>query len=89
MLLFPCPTQEWAANVCYQEYDVPDEFPLELRQYLPNVNYTHDAQRQDLRNYFQNLSVDLTTVQCIHWGTNVHILLLREEIGKFINQSGI
>lgn len=38
-------TNEWAANVCYQEYDVPDGFPLELRQYIPNVNYRHDTQR--------------------------------------------
>ncbi|XP_060900137.1 SET domain-containing protein 9 [Labrus mixtus] len=33
------------ANVCYQEYDVPDTFPIELRQYLPNVNYSQDSQR--------------------------------------------
>lgn len=33
------------ANVCYQEYDVPDKFPIELRQYLPNVNYSLDTQR--------------------------------------------
>ncbi|XP_040026292.1 SET domain-containing protein 9 [Gasterosteus aculeatus] len=36
---------EAPANVCYQEYDVPDKFPVQLRQYLPNVNYSHDAQR--------------------------------------------
>ncbi|CAM4728826.1 unnamed protein product [Leuciscus chuanchicus] len=29
-------SNEKAANVCYQEYDVPDGFPLELRQFLPN-----------------------------------------------------
>ncbi|XP_071764117.1 SET domain-containing protein 9 [Centroberyx gerrardi] len=34
-----------SANVCYQEYDVPNAFPLELRRYLPNVNYSHDTQR--------------------------------------------
>lgn len=33
------------ANVCYQEYDVPVKFPIELRQYLPNVNYSQDTQR--------------------------------------------
>ncbi|CAN9503164.1 unnamed protein product [Ophioblennius macclurei] len=33
------------ANVCYQEYDVPDMFPMELHQYLPNVNYSQDAGR--------------------------------------------
>lgn len=32
--------------MCYQEFDVPKEFPLELRQYLPNINYKSDAQRQ-------------------------------------------
>ncbi|KAL7848261.1 hypothetical protein AOLI_G00229790 [Acnodon oligacanthus] len=38
-------SNEKAANVCYQEFDVPDVFPLELRQYLPNVNYRTDIQR--------------------------------------------
>ncbi|CAL8320312.1 unnamed protein product [Lota lota] len=33
------------ANVCYQEYDVPRVFPLELYQYLPNVKYSHEIQR--------------------------------------------
>lgn len=36
-------SNERAANVCYQEYDVPDTFPIELRQYLPNVNFSQDA----------------------------------------------
>ncbi|XP_029432718.1 SET domain-containing protein 9 isoform X2 [Rhinatrema bivittatum] len=31
-------------NVCYQEFDVLEDFPLELRQYLPNVNYSHDIE---------------------------------------------
>lgn len=38
-------SNEWPANVCYQEYDVPDIFPIELRQYLPNVNYSQDTHR--------------------------------------------
>ncbi|KAF7669800.1 hypothetical protein LDENG_00124580 [Lucifuga dentata] len=38
-------SNEWPANVCYQEYDVPKEFPIELHHYLPNVNYSHDTQR--------------------------------------------
>lgn len=33
------------ANVCYQEYDVPHRFPMELRRYLPNVNYSQGTQR--------------------------------------------
>uniref|UniRef100_A0A3P9HJH4 SET domain containing 9 n=1 Tax=Oryzias latipes TaxID=8090 RepID=A0A3P9HJH4_ORYLA len=33
------------ANVCYQEYDVPDTFPIELWQFLPNVNFSQDARR--------------------------------------------
>ncbi|KAM4552429.1 SET domain-containing protein 9 [Odontesthes bonariensis] len=33
------------ANVCYQEYDVPERFPIELRQYLPNVNYSQETHR--------------------------------------------
>ncbi|MED6265205.1 hypothetical protein CHARACLAT_023030 [Characodon lateralis] len=39
-------SNERPANVCYQEYDVPDSFPIELRQYLPNVNYSHCTQRR-------------------------------------------
>ncbi|TRY88139.1 hypothetical protein DNTS_029447 [Danionella cerebrum] len=38
-------SNERAANVCYQELDVPEEFPLELRQFLPNVNYRVDTRR--------------------------------------------
>lgn len=38
-----------SANVCYQEYDVPSTFPLELRQYLPNVNYSQDTIHRPLR----------------------------------------
>ncbi|XP_051542338.1 SET domain-containing protein 9 isoform X1 [Myxocyprinus asiaticus] len=38
-------SNEMAANVCYQEFDIPNGFPLELRQYLPNVNYRPDTQR--------------------------------------------
>ncbi len=46
-LLSVLSSTEKAANVCYQEYDVPDGFPLELRQFLPNVKYRADTQRQD------------------------------------------
>ncbi|XP_033960593.1 SET domain-containing protein 9 [Pseudochaenichthys georgianus] len=38
-------SNEYPANVCYQEFDVPDKFPIMLRQYLPNVNYSTDSQR--------------------------------------------
>ncbi|GCB64219.1 SET domain-containing protein 9 isoform X1 [Scyliorhinus torazame] len=38
-------SNEKAANVCYQEFDVPATFPVELRQYIPNVNYGHIAER--------------------------------------------
>uniref|UniRef100_A0A8C8VDM3 SET domain containing 9 n=1 Tax=Pelusios castaneus TaxID=367368 RepID=A0A8C8VDM3_9SAUR len=31
------------ANVCYQEFDVPECFPIELKQYLPNITYSHDV----------------------------------------------
>ncbi|KAM4708267.1 SET domain-containing protein 9 [Discoglossus pictus] len=37
-------SNEWPANVCYQEFDVPEDFPVELRQYLPNINYSHEIQ---------------------------------------------
>lgn len=38
-------SNEKPANVCYQECDVPDGFPLEVRQYLPNVNYSQHSER--------------------------------------------
>ena len=38
-------SNERPANVCYQEYDVSDKFPIELYQYLPNVNYSQDSRR--------------------------------------------
>ncbi|XP_034038767.1 SET domain-containing protein 9 [Thalassophryne amazonica] len=38
-------SDEWPANVCYQEYDLPDEFPIEFRQYVPNINYSQDTRR--------------------------------------------
>ncbi|XP_026876097.2 SET domain-containing protein 9 [Electrophorus electricus] len=50
-----------AANVCYQEFDVPDGFPLELHQYFPNVNYRPDVQRP-LR------CVVLVSLRAIHRG---------------------
>lgn len=43
-ILFSCSIEK-AANVCYQEFDVPEDFPVELHQYLPNVNYSHDTKR--------------------------------------------
>ncbi|KFP73522.1 SET domain-containing protein 9, partial [Acanthisitta chloris] len=37
-------SHEKAANVCYQEFDVPGHFPVELKQYLPNIVYSHDTE---------------------------------------------
>ncbi|KAG8598968.1 hypothetical protein GDO81_002821 [Engystomops pustulosus] len=37
-------SNDCAANVCYQEFDVPDSFPVELRQYIPNIRYSHDVE---------------------------------------------
>ncbi|XP_030323849.1 SET domain-containing protein 9 isoform X1 [Calypte anna] len=37
-------SHEKAANVCYQEFDVPGCFPVELKQYLPNILYSHDIE---------------------------------------------
>ena len=41
-----------AANVCYQEFDVPAVFPIELKQYLPNIAYSYDKQRLVLLGIF-------------------------------------
>ncbi|XP_018418188.1 PREDICTED: SET domain-containing protein 9 isoform X1 [Nanorana parkeri] len=37
-------SNEKEANVCYQEFDVPDTFPVELRQYIPNIHYSHESE---------------------------------------------
>lgn len=37
-------SNEKEANVCYQEFDVPDTFPVELRQYIPNICYSHESE---------------------------------------------
>lgn len=29
---------DFAANVAYQEFDIPEDFPLPLRQFIPNVH---------------------------------------------------
>ncbi|XP_012873953.1 PREDICTED: SET domain-containing protein 9 isoform X2 [Dipodomys ordii] len=34
-----------AANVCYQEFDMPTIFPIELKQYIPNIAYNYNEQR--------------------------------------------
>ncbi|NXH18221.1 SETD9 protein, partial [Bucco capensis] len=39
-------SHEKRANVCYQEFDVPGCFPVELKQYLPNIVYSHDIESQ-------------------------------------------
>nr|XP_008100985.1 PREDICTED: SET domain-containing protein 9 isoform X2 [Anolis carolinensis] len=39
-----CSTEK-SANVCYQEFDVPEYFPIEFKQYLPNIKYSHEVQR--------------------------------------------
>ncbi|XP_066472193.1 SET domain-containing protein 9 [Tiliqua scincoides] len=39
-----CSTDK-AANVCYQEFDIPECFPIEFKQYLPNISYSHEIQR--------------------------------------------
>ncbi|KAM4053784.1 SET domain-containing protein 9 isoform 2-T2 [Anomaloglossus baeobatrachus] len=36
-------SNEHAANVSYQEFDVPESFPVELRQYIPNIRYAHEV----------------------------------------------
>ncbi|XP_042546785.1 SET domain-containing protein 9 isoform X2 [Dipodomys spectabilis] len=33
------------ANVCYQEFDMPAIFPIELKQYIPNIAYNYNEQR--------------------------------------------
>lgn len=38
-------SNERPANVCYQEYNIPDGFPIELHQFLPNINFSQDIKR--------------------------------------------
>ncbi|XP_073418789.1 SET domain-containing protein 9 isoform X2 [Dendrobates tinctorius] len=37
-------SNEREANVSYQEFDVPESFPVELRQYIPNIRYSQDVE---------------------------------------------
>ena len=39
--------------MAYQEYDIPDDFPLHLRQYLPNTEAKIEQNyQQDLPNRY-------------------------------------
>ncbi|XP_026526282.1 SET domain-containing protein 9 isoform X2 [Notechis scutatus] len=38
-------SSEKEANVCYQELNIPKCFPVEFKQYLPNINYSHEIER--------------------------------------------
>jgi len=50
---FVCSILERPANVAYQEYDIPDDFPLHLRQYLPNTEAKIEQNyQQDLPNRY-------------------------------------
>ncbi|XP_060085657.1 SET domain-containing protein 9-like isoform X2 [Ylistrum balloti] len=37
-------SKQFPANVAYQEFDIPMEFPFHLRKYIPNINYTSSIQ---------------------------------------------
>nr|XP_039267841.1 SET domain-containing protein 9-like [Styela clava] len=37
------------ANVCYQEFDFPDDFPLELKKFIPHVFYQSLCGRREMR----------------------------------------
>ncbi|XP_060589259.1 SET domain-containing protein 9-like [Ruditapes philippinarum] len=44
-------SNKYAANVAYQEFDIPASFPMELRQYIPN---TEARLHQDMEQTFYN-----------------------------------
>uniref|UniRef100_UPI00358F9EED SET domain-containing protein 9 isoform X2 n=1 Tax=Myxine glutinosa TaxID=7769 RepID=UPI00358F9EED len=59
-----CPDRP--ANVAYQEFDVPLDFPLALRRFLPNVPYTSQPGRlctceASLRNEFEDENANCLT----------------------------
>ncbi|XP_069127293.1 SET domain-containing protein 9-like isoform X2 [Argopecten irradians] len=37
-------SKQFPANVAYQEFDIPLEFPFHLRKYIPNINYSSSIQ---------------------------------------------
>ncbi|KAJ6669928.1 hypothetical protein lerEdw1_000477 [Lerista edwardsae] len=60
-----CSTEK-AANVCYQEFDVPESFPIEFKQYLPNISYSHEIQRDVLlvRNCLSRVPLCFQCASC-------------------------
>ena len=41
---------EYPANVAYQEFDVPLDFPFHLRKFIPN-NFYSSSYEADMPNY--------------------------------------
>ncbi|XP_023564522.1 SET domain-containing protein 9 isoform X2 [Octodon degus] len=55
-------SNERAANVCYQEFEVPAGFPVELKQYFPNIAYSSEKQRdcQNMDAHFKQRKTCIT-----------------------------
>ncbi|XP_076462208.1 SET domain-containing protein 9-like [Babylonia areolata] len=58
--------KENPANVAYQEFDVPADFPLHLRQYLPNTFYSSSLDRLSPHERLTRLVVLVSTrdIEC-------------------------
>lgn len=41
-------TREFAANVSYQEVNIPSSFPLPYLKYIPNVNYNFRTYKSEI-----------------------------------------
>ena len=45
--------KENAANVRYQEEDIPESFPILLKKFIPNVNYGNESKERTRLVYLQ------------------------------------
>ena len=45
--------KENAANVRYQEEDIPESFPIMLKKFIPNVNYGNESKERTRLVYLQ------------------------------------
>ena len=49
--------KENAANVRYQEEDIPESFPIMLKKFIPNVNYGNESKERTRLVYLQVTSI--------------------------------
>ena len=56
--------KENAANVRYQEEDIPESFPIMLKKFIPNVNYGNESKERTRLVYLQVTSTVNSSGSC-------------------------